>query len=478
MRYINIDKVEPGMILGRPLHDFSACTLLAEGKELSQELIDRLIERGYPGIYVEDELSLGIHIKEVISVQLRNHAVSSLQEMDIDATMDTAKQIVEQILQSDSVALDMVDLRNYDDYIYRHSVNVAILSVVIGIGFAYTSEELMDLCMAAIFHDLGKMVLDPEILNKPGKLTPDEMEIVKRHPRISYEMLYDRLDIPARVKTGVLCHHENEDGSGYPNGYEKDKINPFARIIHVADVYDALSSKRPYKEACSFSEAFEYLLGCCGTLFDKETVEVFSRYVPVYPKGIMVELSNGQEGLVVKNYRECRLRPMVRLLDGSILDLQDESKNRNITILRQSGMNALMAEEITENERGRNQEQKHILVVDDMISSLQVMKGILEEQYKVSLVKSGEQALEFLQKKTPDLILMDVAMPKKNGIQTVREIKEQGSESVPVIFVSALHDIQTVLECRDIQAADYVVKPFEEVYLKERITRVLEENYV
>lgn len=478
MRYVIIDDVQPGMILGRPLYDFSARTLLSDGKELSQELIRKLKERGYPGVYIDDEWSKDIDIEELISMELQTRAVASLQELDVDAAMEAAHKIVDQILTVEILSLDLMDLKNYDDYIYRHSVNVAVLSTIIGIGAGYGTEELKDLCLSAIFHDLGKILIDERILNKPGKLNAMENEVVRRHPQLSYDMLYDRWNIPSRVKAGVLCHHENEDGSGYPRGISGDKIHPFARIIHVADVYDALSSKRPYKEACSYSEAFEYIMGGGGTLFNQEVVEIFAKYVAIYPKGTMVELSNGQRALVMENDKNDRLRPKVKLEDGTVLDLQDMAKSRNITIVRQCGMYVMSAEELEENEKGRKQKRYHILAVDDMVSSLHQIKGILDKQYKVSLVKSGQQALEFLQKKKPDLILMDVAMPNKNGIETAKEIREQFPEQIPVIFVSALHDIQTVMECRNIQAVDYIVKPFKTSYLKERIRIALGEEDV
>lgn len=478
MRYVIIDDVKPGMVLGRDIYDFAARTLLSEGKELSYDLIQKLKRRGYAGVYIDDEWSKDINIEEIISTELRLNAAMALKELDVDATMKASRQIVEQILQAQSISLDIMDLKSYDDYIYQHSVNVAVLSTIIGMGAGYGADELKDLCLSAIFHDLGKILIDERILNKPGKLNAMENEVVRRHPQLSYDMLYDRWNIPARVKAGVLCHHENEDGSGYPNGLSGDKIHPFAQIIHVADVYDALSSKRPYKEACSYSEALEYLMGGCGTLFNKEIVEIFTKYVAIYPRGMVVELSDGRKALVIENNRNNRLRPKVKLADGSILDLQKVDKNRNITVVRQCGMHAMVAGEIEENEKGRNQKLHHILVVDDVVSSLYQIKEILEKRYKVSLVKSGHQALEFLQKKKPDLILMDVAMPNKSGIETAKEIRERFPEHIPVIFVSALHDIQTVMECRNVQAADYIVKPFEPSYLKERIRIALGEETV
>ncbi|MEG0963084.1 MAG: response regulator [Lachnospiraceae bacterium] len=478
MRYITIEEAKEGMILGKGIYDFSDRNLLSEGKTLSYELIERLTSLGYPGLYIEDDLSKDIIIQAAISDELRNSAVNSFRKMDVDGLIIAAGKIVEQITQADAISLDLVDLRTYDDYTFRHSVNVAVFATVIGMGLGYTQEEMLDVCIAGIFHDFGKLFIDKKILNKPGRLNDAESKIIKSHSQMSYDMLTERWNIASRIKMGVLCHHENEDGSGYPKGLSGDKIHPFAKIIHVADVYDALSSRRPYKEACSFSEALEYLMGGGGTLFDREMVQAFMHYVPVYPKGMKVELSDGREAIVVENYSQNLLRPKLKLFDGSILELQDVSRNRNITVVRQVGKNVMISDDITQSEKMRNQRQMHILVVDDMVTSLRTTKEMLEGKYEVSLVKSGTQALEFIQKSTPDLILMDVAMPGKSGIQTVKEIKEQFPNNIPVIFVSAMRDLQTILACKDICADDFVVKPFEQKYLLERIAQILGEQDV
>lgn len=472
-----MDEVQPGMILGRSIYDFAARTLLAEGKELSEELIEKLRKRGYPGIYIDDEWSKDINIEETISIELRMNAVTSLKELDIDAIMDVSRKMVDQILTSSIISLDIMELKAYDDYVYQHSINVAILSTVIGIGAGYNTEELKDLCLSAMFHDLGKILIDERILNKPGKLNAMENEIVRRHPQLAYDMLYERWNIPARVKAGVLCHHENEDGSGYPNGLTGDKINPFAKIIHVADVYDALTSKRPYKEAYSYSEAYEYLMGGCGTLFDKKMVEIFAEYIPVYPKGIIVELSDGRRALVLENSKGNQLRPRVKFEDGTELDLQEDG-NRSLIIMRQCGMRVMTAEEIEENEKGRNGRRYHILAVEDKASSLQQIKEILDGRYEITTVNSGQEVFEFLKEKKADLIFIDVSMPNKRGIETAKEIREQIPEKIPVVFISVLRDIQTIMECRNIIAADYIVKPFEPSYLKERIGILLGEEAV
>lgn len=332
MRYIQIDRTKEGMILESSIYDNMGRILLGKGTVLSSEYIERLIERGLPGIYIEDEMAADIKIEDAITQELRNKGVSALREGNLDETMDVAKAIVDEILSNPSVSLDMVDLRSYDDYTYRHSVNVSVLATIIGINLSMNIPTLKELSMAAILHDIGKSKISDEILNKPGRLTSEEFEEIKKHPDYAYEILKERIDIPSSVKAGILAHHENEDGSGYGRGLAGDKIYSYGKIIHVADVFDALTSKRPYKQAYARSEATEYLMGSCDRLFDRQIVLAFLQSVSIYPKGITVKLSNGQEAIVVDSTANI-LRPRIRLMDGSEMDLSDIHKYRNITIL-------------------------------------------------------------------------------------------------------------------------------------------------
>lgn len=476
MRYISIEKVESGMMLAKSIYDYETRTLLREGKLLSDEMIGRIRQRGYPGIYIEDELTKDVMIQDVISTELRNHAVETLQELDIEAAIDVAENIVKQLLEAKTISLDMLDLRTFDDYTYRHSVNVAILSVIIGMGMGYNNEDLVDLSVAAILHDLGKLSIDKSILNKPGKLTAEENELLRTHPQVSYDMLREKWNIPSRVRAAVLSHHENEDGSGYPNGLTGEEIHPFAKIIHAADVYDALSSERAYKKAYSYSESLEYLMGGCGTLFDQEVVQIFMERIPVYPKGVSVIMSDGREAVVVRNHQGNPLRPTVRFLDGTELNMNDPAAGMNITIINQTNTQIIDEKEMIEIEKERrNRALKSVLVVDDMVTSIRSVKAALDDRYKIIAVRSGEDALRYLGQNTPDLILMDILMPDMNGIETVKEIRRQFPVDIPVIFLSSANDVQTVLACRDVQADDYIVKPFKVDYIRERLARALGE---
>lgn len=353
MRYLPIEAVTSGMIVGKDIYDINDNILLCQGKKLTELFITRLKQLGYPGIYVQDSFTKDIHIDDIISAEMRSEACQSIQKMDLDEARSVAEKIVERILSAESISIDMVDLRSYDSYTYQHSVNVAVLATVVGMGMGLDADDLKELCIAGMFHDMGKLEVPSEIINKPSRLTEHEYELVKQHPQKSYDLLADRLELSSNIRIGVLCHHENEDGTGYPMGLKGNKINPFAKILHVVDVYDALTSKRSYKKAYACSEVIEYLMARSGTMFDAEVVNAFMQYVPVYPKGMEVILSDGRKGVIVRNNRQAILRPVVRLVDGSDIDLMDMRCYSALTIIRQENEDTATAEEMAQMESKR-----------------------------------------------------------------------------------------------------------------------------
>lgn len=331
MRYLNINKVTENMILGKPVYDENMCLLLGANKRLSKLNISKLKELGYAGVYVFDNIVENNDLEDVISDNLRKNSKESLRQLDIDSVIYYSNKIVEELYSNENICIDLIEMRSYDDYTYSHCVNVAILSTIIGIGMGLSNEELRALSLAGLLHDLGKTKIPTEILNKPDKLTQDEYRIVRRHAEYSYEIIRDNEEIPYITKIAVLLHHENENGTGYPVCLPSNKIYKLAKIIHVADVYDALTSKRPYKEAYNPSEALEFIMGNCDIMFHYETVETFIKYIAPYPIGIEVILSNGLNAIVVKTNRDIPLRPIVKTLSGNIYDLK---KILNITIVK------------------------------------------------------------------------------------------------------------------------------------------------
>lgn len=476
MRYILMDEARPGMVLAKGVYDTQSHLLIAENQELTTEYIQKLKRRGYPGFYIVDEYSDGIEIEETISVELRNKGVEALRKNNIDLTLDVAKDIVEQILGNGNISLDMMDLRTFDDYTYRHSVNVAVLSVIIGMGMNLNRKMLEELCVAAIFHDLGKLMIDPKILNKPGRLTKDEFKMIKEHPQLSVDLLKDRWNVSSASRVGILFHHENEDGSGYPNGLQSEEIHIYAKVIHVVDVYDALTSKRPYKDPYTPSEAIEYLMGGSGILFNPEVVRTFMKYVPVYPKGVTVWLSDGRKGIVYENNGN-PLRPKMRLMSGEIIDLGNERKYLDITINPTSSVETDYSNEMVALPDEEYDNRQVILAVDDMITNLQQVRSALEKEYKIIMVKSGREALDYLKNNAwPNLILMDILLPEMDGVDTVKMIQKEITDKIPVIFLTALSDRKTVERCREVHAVDYIVKPFRPLYVLERVRAAIGGN--
>ena len=474
MRFVSIEDARPGMCLAYDLYDSMGRTKVGSGCELTASYINKLNEYGFSGIYIEDEQSKDIYIEATIPEKLRQEGFKCVQENDIDRCAEIAQQIVENLLSRENVCLDMTDLRSYDDYTYAHSVNVAVLCCVIGMGMGMSERDLNYLVTAALLHDLGKLAIPKEILNKPGRLTPDEYQLMKTHSTRSYQLLSKRWNISAHIKQTVLLHHENVDGSGYPQGLMGDEQSLSVRIVHVADVYDALTSRRPYKKPYSPYEAVEYLMGACGIMFDKNVVEVFMERVPLFPRGTEVNLSDGRKGLIYENKGPHNLRPILNMPDGTKLDLM-ENKNLNVTILPPEYLDTVSpdSEEPERKKMVQETARKKIMIVDDMKTNLDAMRGILEDEYTVILCKCGKQALHYLEhNEFPDLIIMDVDMPEMNGIETTMRANKLTGGRIPVLFVTAMCDAHTVMTCRRLHAAGYIVRPYKAIYIKSEVERI------
>lgn len=475
MRYIKMKDARPGMSLAYNMYDADGHTLICSGSSLSQFHIKKLNEFGFDGLYINDELSEDIRIEPVISADLRTEGIANVRSSNVDGCKGVARKIVDQVLSGGALSLDLTDLRCFDGYTYAHSVNVAVLACIIGFGMKMNEQSLEQLVMAGLLHDLGKLMIPSEILNKTTRLTNEEYEIMKTHSTLSYEIIKERWDISSQVKAAVLYHHENVDGSGYPNGIDGDSMTLFTKILHVADVYDALVSRRPYKCPYSPYEACEFLMGAGGIMFDPKVVEALLMCVPFYPKGTQVELSDGREGIIVENAGSRNLRPLLRLLDGTMIDLSDQ-KNYNLTILR--GANEEVVDPFVEEEERRKMlmpfKKYHIMIIDDMLINLQSFRGFLQNAYDLNLQTSVGQALLHLKRGAePDLIILDMDMPEMSGINAAAKIRDITGDSIPILFVIDNYDKELVARCRKAGAAGYIVRPYKPVYVKAEIKRII-----
>ena len=352
MRFVEIGDLKPGMVLAKSIRGNNHQVLLAKGTTLKAGYISNVEKLNCTGLYINDEFSKEIEISDIISDELRAAAVQDMKNIFINlqedpesnalintsALSEYLNKIIEEIISSKKVMLNLMDIKSFDLYTYQHSVNVAILSIVMGVGLNMKRKDLHNLGMAALFHDIGKTAIPIEILNKIEPLTAKEVEILQTHPKTGFLIAKERLLFSAHAYVAIMQHHEKYDGTGYPSAKTGDCLLLFSKIISLANVYDAMTSKTFRHESVLPSEALEYIMANSGIHFDPDLVLLFTKKVAAYPLGTTVTLSNGLKGIVVENYAEFNTRPKVKIFtfdsdESYYIDLKDDPNAMSITIV-------------------------------------------------------------------------------------------------------------------------------------------------
>jgi HD-GYP domain-containing protein (c-di-GMP phosphodiesterase class II) len=210
--------------------------------------------------------------------------------------------------------MNVKDIRLKDGGIFSHSVNTAILAALMMKRLGYRYDKLVNIVSGCILHDLGKIFLPQNIaIQSPYKMSKEDYNIYKTHSRLGYEMFLGKVEINPTERVVILMHHENVNGSGFPDGLVKDKINEGARICSVCNSFDNFLNDPARKGIRCTSDAVEFISSMSEMYFDGDLVKEFMKYIPIYPAGTMVLLSNGFVGLVSKNNEVNLLRPIVRV---------------------------------------------------------------------------------------------------------------------------------------------------------------------
>jgi len=266
--------------------------------------------------------------------------------IDVQGAKAVVEEIVDSIVRNPDAQLLLTQLKNKDEYTAIHSMNVSILSMAFARHLGMDRDTICEVGLGAMFHDLGKIKVPLEILNKPSRLTPEEFKEMMAHPVDGWKLLLEAPDeIPPRVMQVAHSHHERWNGEGYPDGLKEEEIPLFARIVSIADVYDAITSSRVYHHGLSSADAMRSLYDERHVRFDEALVEQFIECIGIYPIGSMVELNSGEVGVIISVNRDRRLKPKVLLiLDGKkhvynmpkILDLSmfDSEKSDHIVEVR------------------------------------------------------------------------------------------------------------------------------------------------
>lgn len=365
MRRVAVSTLTPGAMLGRTLYNERGDQLLKKGAVLTDRYIDILREKGYLFVHVVDEDTADIDVEDIVSEHVRATATKSIYRFlevidraaedlrdenpdDLAAALGSpgfrrlarAETVCEQLYGVvESIIDEVLDapvltgvsaIKTHDNYTFCHSVDVTITAIMIGKRFYFDRAALRQLALGCIMHDAGKIFIDLAILNKPGKLEPEEYELIKQHPTLGYQLLKSIQKDEFLANYVAYQHHERQDGLGYPrslrgtNRISRDRLAGdgrmlfIAEIAAVADVYDALGSDRPYRAGMPPDRIVQTLRGMTGTHLNREILNHFLTILPVFPVGIDVQVRfgryRGYRGIVARLNQRAMDRPIVRLL--------------------------------------------------------------------------------------------------------------------------------------------------------------------
>ena len=271
--------------------------------------------------------------------------VSDGGKLNVIKLKKSVEPIVDSISRNPDACLWVARLKQHDEYTYQHSLGAAIWSVSLGRQLGLARHDLRSLAMGCLLMDVGKLRVDPELLQAQRDLSDEEMAQLSSHVSYGLEIIQESGVMNQDVIDMVAHHHERYGGSGYPNGLSSDQIPSFARIAAIVDTYDAITSNRSYAKAISPSEAIRLLYQTRDADFQAELVEAFIQAVGIYPAGTLVELTSGEVGVVVAEYRTRRLRPKVmvlldadknKLLEAKMVDLQDSAEGESMLNIAKS----------------------------------------------------------------------------------------------------------------------------------------------
>ena len=353
MVYVPVGRLTAGMKLAADIQAYHSkihrALLLPKGSIITPKFLQKLNSLNVGGAYIDDGRNYIVDIKKTIDEDRCLEIVSTLKETFVNcqsenqilskASINNIKEIsqglVVTILNEKNLTVEIVDLQAYDDCTYHHSLSVAVMSIAIGAKLGLSKERLALLGTSALLHDIGKLNVPVELITKPARLTNDEFTTVKEHPQLGANHLLQEEFQDEEIYHGVLMHHEKFDGTGYPYHLKGDEIPLFARIISVADVYDALTATRPYRSPMQPQEAMEYIMGNSGTAFDFDIIELFLRAIEPYPVGCCVKLSDGRFAAVTAANSTIPLRPTVQTIGqpAQTLELADDASLSSIVIV-------------------------------------------------------------------------------------------------------------------------------------------------
>lgn len=360
MRYVNTKRVHAGDKVGKDIisPNFGSI-LIKKNTILTDSLINSLARYEMDHLYVDDDLTSGIEIDEVIPIELKLLTTSAMKNINIEKTVDNAKKIAERILYTSNLSIDIYN--NNESDVFGHSMSVMEIALSIARAMGYSSDRMADLAVASLLHDIGKLCVDKEVVKKNELSKMFENSFLnlslsdyneKMHSTYSYNLIANNTFVTSVIKQSVLMHHENYDGTGLLK-VPQEKVHEFAKIIRVADVFINIATKEKNEyNVESMAEALEFMSFNSGRMFDPKIVETFLTKVPIYPEGMSIVLSDNTRAVVAKNNKQFPARPLLITEDARLVDLSDRD-NLTLNIIGVDNGNEVVEKLRSEESRTR-----------------------------------------------------------------------------------------------------------------------------
>ncbi len=343
---IHVMNAKPGQILAQDIyHGNKDYSLIApKNLRLSPYIIRRLISLDVDKITIfNEEYQTEVPVAEKLpttqlfkenyteNAQIVKDVLNDLavgKKLEMDTLTPVFDAMYQQVSQNYSLIDCINEIREADAYTYHHSLNVSLYAGLIATWMNLPEAAIQDIIQAGVLHDTGKSKIPQEILTKKGPLSEQEFEMMKKHSIYGYQLIKDAPGVNEDISLGVLMHHEKNDGQGYPLGLEGKKIHPYAKIIAIADVYDALTSERSYKHRLTPFNTFEELQQIGYSHFDPKVIITFLDNITSYYIGAKVQLNTGETGEIIAILSQSISKPIIKLNDQMI----DLSQEPNYTI--------------------------------------------------------------------------------------------------------------------------------------------------
>lgn len=319
MRLISTRLLKEGDIIGRDIVSHEGGVLLKHDTRFKEAFKNKLLERDVLEVYIKDEVSEGIEPAEIISQESKQIIMSDIKaqyeslknhfDIDIDILTKVTNLLIEELMQKDLV-FELDDIKTNDNYTYEHCIAVAMMSHLVCDKLMIPMEQKKQIVLGALIHDIGKVIIPKDVLNKPGRLTDEEYMMMRTHAEVGYSMIKDNPSIHAITKLVVLCHHEREDGSGYPLG-KGPELHIGAKIVGACDLFHALISNRCYRQGLPVNEVIAIAQ---NEPINPQIRTIIEHSLAYYPVGCMVQLNDGSIAIVEKNFAADVKKPLVRVI--------------------------------------------------------------------------------------------------------------------------------------------------------------------